>query len=93
MSNGNSIRTLVRGLTVFTCLFLTVHDLRGAPQYSGSRAMLAGAGVSKPSSADLEAFASLVRRKAVVGLLIAVAGTAMIVVLFRWWRLPPFDWR
>ena len=54
--------------------------------------MLAAAGVSNPSSADLEAFASLVRRKAVVGLLIAVTVTAVFVVLFRSWRLPPFDW-
>jgi hypothetical protein len=40
--------------------------------------MLAGAGVSKPSSADLEAFASLVKRKAVVGLLIAVTNNGCL---------------
>jgi len=93
MSNGNSIRKLVRDLTVFTCLFLTLHDLKGAAQYSGTRAMLAASGVSNPSGADLEAFASLVRRKAIFGLLIAAAVTVTFVVLFHWWRLPPFDWK
>lgn len=92
MSDTKYIRRLVRTLTVFTCVFLTIHDWRG-PQYSGSRAMLAAEGVDNPSSDDLIAFATLVRRKAVVGLLIAVAVTAAFVLLFRWWRLPPFDWR
>jgi hypothetical protein len=55
--------------------------------------MLVAAGIEEPESADLEAFATFIRRKAVLGLLFAIVATGAFIILFHLWKLPPFDWK
>ncbi|MGO9242006.1 MAG: hypothetical protein ACLQBJ_14475 [Bryobacteraceae bacterium] len=90
MSNEDFIRGQVKALTVITCIVLAVNDLRA--QRSGSRAWLLSVGVDNPCSSDLELLGTLIRRKAVVGSLVAIAIPAAYIALLHYWRLPPFNW-
>jgi hypothetical protein len=70
VSDSTFIRTQVRNLNVFTCLFLTIWDWRSP--YAGSRSMLTADGVTDPNISDVQLFAALIRRKAVIGMLVAI---------------------
>ena len=89
MSDEAWIRSQVRSLTVATCVYLSVRDWRS--RYAGGRGWLAHVGLADPGPSDLQLFASLVWRKALVGTLLAVLIVGGWIVLFRVLKLPPFS--
>lgn len=84
------LRAHVRKLTVMTCIYLSLR--RSAIMSSSNE--LQGLGIGNVDDSQLDRFFSLVRRKALVGVIIAFGGPLLFIAACIYWKLPPFVfWR
>jgi len=77
----------VAGLPVVTCLFLWFQDRQS---YSGSRSWLSRLGVPDPSASEIRRFVALVRKKALLGTVVAAFVGIGLIWLYHYLGLPPF---